>query len=111
MVPSVNLRCVKDDPSALAETVVSSDAVSTVVDDTGLVGARLDHFVVDGFLGRGGMGEVYSGTDTSLDRAVAIKVLRGEAVKQAGMGERFLREARAQARFNHPNIVHIYYIG
>ena len=38
-------------------------------------------------------------------------MLRPEATAEEHMNERFLREARAQARFNHPNIVHIYYIG
>src|SRR5690606_15172851 len=40
-----------------------------------------------------------------------IKVLRGDVTRQPGMTERFLREARSQARLNYPNIVHIYYIG
>jgi uncharacterized RDD family membrane protein YckC/tRNA A-37 threonylcarbamoyl transferase component Bud32 len=80
-------------------------------DDRGLTGARLDHFVVEERLGRGGMGEVYAARDTSLDRPVAIKVLRGDVTRQPGMTERFLREARSQARLNHPNIVHIHYIG
>lgn len=108
-----------DSSEALAETVVAS---SGLVDTTGeekgepgaegsLTGTRLDHFIIGQRLGHGGMGEVYSATDTSLDRPVAIKVLRGDVTRLPGMTDRFLREARAQARFNHPNIVHIYYIG
>ncbi|HHH27215.1 MAG TPA: hypothetical protein ENK57_02540, partial [Polyangiaceae bacterium] len=76
-----------------------------------LIGTTLDHFKIESLLGRGGMGEVYAATDTSLDRRVAIKVLRPEVTAEPHMIERFSREARAQARFNHPNIVHIYYIG
>ena len=104
------------DPGALARTVVAAEpgaraAMVPEAPDGSLVGARLDHFVIHERLGHGGMGEVYAATDTSLDRPVAIKVLRGEITQMGGMTERFLREARAQARFNHPNIVHIYYIG
>jgi serine/threonine protein kinase/WD40 repeat protein len=54
-------------------------------------------------IGRGGMGVVYEGFDPSLDRAVAVKLLLGEHDP-----ERFLREARAAARVNHPNCVAVY---
>ncbi|HBQ14574.1 MAG: protein kinase [Sandaracinaceae bacterium] len=105
-----------DESHALAQTVAASDPgardpILPVAPDGSLVGATLDHFVIGEVLGQGGMGEVYAATDTSLDREVAIKVLRADASGVAGMTDRFLREARAQARFNHPNIVHIYYIG
>jgi uncharacterized RDD family membrane protein YckC len=106
---------VKDETQALAETVVSGEAGlvprAEEAEDQGLIGAKLDHFVIERRLGHGGMGEVYAARDTSLDRPVAIKVLRGHVMSQPGMAERFLREARAQARFTHPNIVDIYYVG
>jgi serine/threonine protein kinase/formylglycine-generating enzyme required for sulfatase activity len=60
-------------------------------------------------LGRGGMGEVYLGHDTVLDRAVAIKVIG--AAPDAARRERFLTEARAIARLSHPNVVAIYRVG
>jgi uncharacterized RDD family membrane protein YckC len=106
----------------LAETVVSgatprprgsgsiSRPGSTPPRDS-LTGARLDHFVVERRLGTGGMGAVYLARDTSLDRKVALKVLRDELTTRPDQEERFLREARAQAKLNHPNVVHIYYIG
>lgn len=77
----------------------------------GLVGTRLAHFRVEALLGRGGMGEVYRATDEALDRAVAIKVLSRSIADNARLRERFFREARAQARIQHPNVCHIYYIG
>lgn len=103
----------RNDPSALAETVASGDGrlASASPPDDGLVGASLDHFVIESRLGQGGMGEVYAARDTSLDRPVAIKVLRGDVTRQAGMIDRFLREARSQAKLSHPNIVSIHYIG
>jgi len=59
-------------------------------------------------LGRGGMGIVYAGHDSSLDRLVAIKVI---AAVDEDSRKRFLREARAAAAVNHPNIAQIYEIG
>ncbi|MBZ0121712.1 MAG: protein kinase [Sandaracinaceae bacterium] len=104
---------------ALAQTLVSVPGAGSQVkstpppagDSESLTGTRLDHFVVGARLGIGGMGEVYAAHDTSLDRAVAIKVLRDDVHLEKDHIDRFLREARAQARLNHPNIVHIYYIG
>lgn len=58
-------------------------------------------------LGEGGMGVVYAAHDDRLDRSVAIKRIR-EASNDAGMRERLLREARAAASINHPNVCHVY---
>src|SRR5580765_2919935 len=69
-------------------------------------GLRLDHFRIDRKLGAGGMGEVYLATDLALDRPVAIKVLASGIAR-----DRLVREARAQARIQHPNVGHIYFIG
>ena len=80
----------------------------TVPDD-----ARLGHFRVIKRLGRGGMGEVYRALDESLQRYVAIKLLRplrGDESSRDEALERLLEEARAQARVNHSGIVHIYYV-
>ncbi|HEY4058325.1 MAG TPA: protein kinase [Kofleriaceae bacterium] len=74
------------------------------------VGTRLGHFRVEKKLGAGGMGEVYLATDLALDRPVAVKVLpAGTGSKTAH--DRMVREARAQARVQHPNVAHIYFIG
>jgi hypothetical protein len=62
-------------------------------------------------LGRGGMGIVYRGLDLSLDRPVAVKVLRDELRMQSMIVNRFAREARAAAALDHPNIVQIYSVG
>ena len=62
-------------------------------------------------LGRGGMGIVYKATDTVLDREVAFKVLP-DALKENPQALRnFLREAKAAAQLNHPNIVTVYDAG
>ena len=62
-------------------------------------------------IGQGGMGIVYRAHDTSLDRAVALKVLREDLRGDANLVARFQREAEAFATLNHPNIVHIYSVG
>ena len=76
-----------------------------------LEGTRLKHFEVVRLLGRGGMGAVYYGNDTSLERPVAIKVLAPEIAHDPEVVARFEREARAQARLRHPNVAQIYFIG
>jgi len=59
-------------------------------------------------LGAGGMGIVYHGVDVMLEREVAIKKLRSEFSRTPDIAERFRREAKIQARLNHPNIAHLY---
>jgi serine/threonine protein kinase len=82
---------------------------SSSSDDLG--GEFFAHFRLERRIGRGGMGEVYLATDVALDRSVALKVLGREISDDSAARDRFVREARAQARINHPNICHIYFIG
>src|SRR3954462_8971900 len=79
--------------------------------DDPLIGRRVDHFEVRGLLGQGGMGSVYLAHDLSLERPVAIKVLRRELASNPRLVGRLVDEARAQARLQPPNVVTIYYIG
>jgi predicted Ser/Thr protein kinase len=76
-----------------------------------VAGALLAHFRIDRLLGQGGMGQVYLATDLALDRPVALKVLPPAVAHDPGRRQRLIREARAQARINHPNVCHIYFIG
>ncbi|MCB1679226.1 MAG: protein kinase [Halioglobus sp.] len=72
---------------------------------------RLGKYRVDGILGEGGMGVIYRGYDEDVGQAVAIKTIRPSLLKgRAGreLQARFLREAQAQIRLHHPNIVPIY---
>ncbi len=76
-----------------------------------VVPTRLGPFLLVELLGRGGMGAVYRGHDTSLDRWVAIKVMLATLGENQDFVTTFRREAQAAAALNHPNIVQIYSFG
>lgn len=74
-------------------------------------GAMFGHFVVTKYIGGGGMGRVYEGRDTALDRKVAIKVLPRQRAQDVGTVARFLNEAKSAARLNHEHIAQVYFCG
>src|SRR6185436_12758663 len=74
-------------------------------------GTRLGVYEVTAQIGAGGMGEVYKGRDTRLDRTVAIKILPATLAADPQFRERFDREARTISRFTHPNICTLYDVG
>jgi eukaryotic-like serine/threonine-protein kinase len=74
-------------------------------------GTKLGHYEIRSKIGEGGMGEVYLGQDTELDRKVALKILPAELAANQDRMRRFVLEAKAAAALNHPNIAHIYEIG
>src|SRR5260370_32141381 len=74
-------------------------------------GRTLAHYQLRSLLDKGGMGEVYLAEDLQLGRFVAIKLLARHLVRDETAKVRFLREARAASRLDHPNIGTIHDIG
>ena len=66
---------------------------------------------IQGQLGQGGMGIVYRAKQRQLDRLVALKILRVDINADPTFAERFLREARAMAKLNHPAIITVFDFG
>lgn len=71
----------------------------------------LPQFAIDGFIAQGGMGAVYSGRQSSLDRDIAVKILPRELGEDPEFRESFAAEAKAMARLNHPNLIGVFDYG
>jgi len=80
------------------------------MNNSGLV-RTIGKYVVEGVLGRGGMGTVYLARDPGLDRRVAVKTLTLGPEDAPELRMRFLREAQAAGGLRHPNIVTVYDVG
>jgi serine/threonine protein kinase len=76
--------------------------------DSWTAGSRFGRFTIERELGLGGMGRVYRAYDHTLNRAVALKVLRDV---DAAAADRLLAEARSASALNHSNICTVYEIG
>jgi serine/threonine protein kinase len=91
---------------SVPESVYSTEPAAAPATGSLPYGATLGRFVVTGYVGQGGMGQVYSAHDPDLNRTVALKVIEPKA--EASSSERFIREAQAASALNHPNIVTVY---
>ena len=120
-----------DDSRAEGATMGGDTDANSPADESTLVNANVDddlfgddlfddrikledlseRYILEGVLGRGGMGEVVLATDTRLNRKVAIKRILGNVVSSKGAVARFLTEAKSMAELNHTNIVQIYDYG
>ncbi|MCA9157565.1 MAG: protein kinase [Planctomycetales bacterium] len=93
---------------------IDRDTSFSVANSPDRSGEELGHFRLLSKIGHGGMGAVYRAMDQSLERLVAVKVMRAAGQGADGSLEqvqKLLHEAVVQARLNHPNVVTIYYVG
>ncbi|HUF09759.1 MAG TPA: FlgO family outer membrane protein [Rhodothermales bacterium] len=74
-------------------------------------GSTISHYHIIAPLGRGGMGIVYRGLDTRLEREVALKFLPAELSRDDDANQRFMQEAKAASALNHPSVCPVYDIG
>ncbi len=82
----------------------------TADDRDAMLDRTISHYRITEKLGEGGMGIVYKAEDTKLERPVALKFLAAHAIEDPEHKARFVREAKAAARLDHPNICSVYEI-
>ena len=76
-----------------------------------MVGQTISHYKITEKLREGGMGVVYKAEDTKLERRVTLKFLAGHLLSDEEAKARFLREAKAAAALDRPNICPVHQIG
>src|SRR6266540_1425966 len=76
-----------------------------------MIEQTISHYRIIKKLGAGGMGEVYLAEDTILDRKVAIKFLPSKSSSDVDANRRLIREAKAAATLDHPNICAVHEVG
>jgi eukaryotic-like serine/threonine-protein kinase len=81
------------------------------VSPDGVPDVLAERYEIDTVLGEGGMARVFRGTDTVLDRTVAVKILASQFAQDDSSVARFRREAQSAAALNHPNVVSVFDTG
>jgi serine/threonine-protein kinase len=102
--PKVESRSASDNPAAALELYRNPRDN----DYDKLIGQTLDgRYHVEKKIGEGGMGVVFSARHAVIERPLAIKVLKREAMRDTATIRRFIQEAKAASRIGHPNIVDV----
>jgi eukaryotic-like serine/threonine-protein kinase len=100
------------DTQALARTLIRLQLL-TIYQAKKLISGKADELIVGQYLildklGEGGMGRVFKAVQQSLNRLVALKVVRNSLLKNETALKRFRREVRSAAQLSHPNIVRVF---
>ncbi len=98
-------------PPELAPELAALAEIDRAIEPAAPLPERLSGHKIAGEIASGGMGRVLLAVDEALSRTVAIKTLGERYAGDAALRERFMAEARATAKLNHPNIVRIYNLG
>jgi serine/threonine-protein kinase len=107
--PSFDLTAYLREHPELCEEAEALAEIDRLLDDP--APERLSGYRITGELGAGGMGRVFLAFDERLGREVAIKTLSPRYAGSPELRARFMQEARAMARVNHPNVARIYSLG
>ncbi|MBE7464602.1 MAG: protein kinase [Planctomycetes bacterium] len=110
------MKIEKETMLCVGDTVRLGETLLSFLSDTdksegALAGQKIGGYHLQTRIGVGGMGEVYKATQISLGRTVALKILAPELVRDRTFVERFLSEARAAGRLNHPNVIGVHEVG
>ncbi len=98
-------------PTMAAGVSASNTNAEEIDPQLELLAATFPQLEIMHLVGQGGMGNVYCARQKSLDRLVALKVIRPESQAQQDFADRFVREARALAQLSHSNIVTVHDFG
>jgi len=109
----VNGQSVDTHELAAGDSIEIGDTLLSVAasDSDPMIGRTVAGYRIERRLGRGAMGTVYLAQQLSLDRPVALKILAPRFARDVAFIRRFIDEARAAARLNHPNVVQVYDAG
>lgn len=76
-----------------------------------LIGKVISGYRIDSVVGAGATGKVYRATQVSMQRTIALKILKRDLTHDKKVVQKFLREARSCAELSHPNVMHVYNLG
>src|SRR5262245_38341274 len=99
------------DPDGSAKTPLRGQVRNTIATHVSAELPLVRGYEILSVIGTGGMGVVYKALHRDLRRTVALKMLRGEALTDQNIRERFSAEEHAFARLQHPNIIQVFEIG
>ncbi len=100
-------------PTRAASAHSELEGAVNIIDDPAIrdLSQRFPQLEILHLVGQGGMGSVYCARQKSLNRLVALKVIKPDAQDREKFADRFVREARALAQLNHPNIITVHDFG
>ena len=100
-----------DDQQPSSDTLEPLEAIDFELLSIEEVQAYFPQYKIQSFIAEGGMGAVYSATQNSLERSIAIKILPAELSAHTEYSAQFRAEADLMSRINHPNLIALYEFG